>query len=163
MKILKRIVIVIAALVVILQFIRPPRNNAEAKSVNDITMKYSVPQDVRDILHTSCFDCHSNTTRYPWYAEIQPVGWFLNNDIQDAKRDLNFSEFAAYPARRQIAKFNGIVDQINEDEMPLPIYLTMHHDAKLTQAKKDRLIAWANAMIDTIKSIYPPDSLFRRR
>ena len=163
MKILKRIVIVMAALFVVLQFIRPPRNSAEATSTNDITVKYSVPQDVQGILHTSCFDCHSNSTRYPWYAEIQPVGWFLNNDIQNAKHDLNFSEFALYPARRQLAKLNGIIDQVNEDEMPLPNYLTMHHDAKLTQEKKDKLVAWANAMIDTIKATYPPDSLLRRR
>jgi hypothetical protein len=163
MKIFKGIVIVIAALFVILQFIRPPRNTAAGKSANDISVKFTVPQDVHEILQTSCFDCHSNTTRYPWYAEVQPVGWFLNSDIHDAKRDLNFSEFGAYPARRQIAKFNGIVDQINEDEMPLPIYLTMHHDAKLSQEKKDKLVAWANSMIDTIKATYPPDSLFRKR
>jgi hypothetical protein len=163
MKILKRVLLVLAGLLLILQFIRPPRNSSDGSMTSDITTRLGVPQDVQNILHTSCYDCHSNNTIYPWYAEIQPVGWFLNSDIQEGKRHLNFSEFALYPARRQLSKLNGMIEQINEDEMPLPIYLTMHHDAKLTQEKKDRLIAWANAMIDTIKATYPPDSLSRRR
>lgn len=163
MKILKRSAVAVAALVLALQFIRPPRNDAGSQPGNDISAKYTVPQDVNDILHTSCFDCHSNSTRYPWYAEIQPVGWFLNSDIQKAKHDLNFSEFALYPARRQLAKLNGIIEQIREDEMPLSTYLIIHRDAVLTREKKDRLVEWANATIDTIKATYPPDSLFRRR
>jgi hypothetical protein len=163
MKILKRSAIVVAALVLVLQFIRPPRNDAGSQPGAAISATYAVPQDVDDILRTSCFDCHSNSTQYPWYAEIQPVGWLLNSDIQKAKRNLNFSEFALYPARRQLAKLNGIIEQIKEDEMPLPVYLTMHSDAVLSSEKKDRLVEWANATIDTIKAIYPRDSLFRRK
>jgi hypothetical protein len=100
---------------------------------------------------------------YPWYAEIQPVGWFLNNHIQGARRELNFSEFAGYRLRRQIIKLQQIAEQVSEDEMPLPSYLIIHTRAKLSQEQKDRLVAWANTMRDSMRAMYPADSLERRK
>jgi len=163
MKILKRVLLVLAGLLFILQFIRPPRNSSGSNATIDISTKFSVPQDVQNILHTSCYDCHSNNTMYPWYAEIQPVGWFLNNHIQGARRELNFSEFAGYRFRRQIIKLQQIAEQVSEDQMPLPSYLIIHNDAKLSQEQKDRLVAWANTMRDSMKAIYQADSLERRK
>ncbi|MBM2840251.1 MAG: cytochrome [Bacteroidetes bacterium] len=163
MKILKRILFVIAGLIVILQFIRPPRNISDSAPMNDIATRFNVPQDVQNTLRTSCYDCHSNTTRHPWYAEIQPVGWWLNSHIQDAKRELNFSEFAAYRPRRQFIKLEQIAEQVSESEMPLPSYLIIHTDARLSQERKDMLVAWTNVMRDSMKTMYPVDSLERQR
>lgn len=163
MKILRTILLVLAGLLLILQFIRPPRNSSDGNSTNDISATLSVPQDIQNILHTSCYDCHSNNTMYPWYAEVQPVGWFLNNHIQGAKRELNFSEFAAYRLRRKIIKLQQIAEQVTEDEMPLPSYLIIHTYAKLSQEQKHRLVTWATTMRDTMKAMYPPDSLERRK
>ena len=87
-----RILIVVLALFIILQFIRPDRNHSVGESSNAIQTKYPVPSDVHDLLRRSCFDCHSNNTVYPWYSYVEPVGWFLNNDITDGKRELNFDE-----------------------------------------------------------------------
>ena len=159
---LKRFLSILVGLLVILQFIRPPRNISEAAPTNDITARFNVPSDVRAILHTSCYDCHSNATRYPWYSEIQPVGWWLNNHIQQAKRALNFSEFAGNRPRRQFTKLEQIAEQVSENEMPLPSYLLLHTDAKLSQEQKDILVAWTNAMRDSMKAVYPEDSLKRQ-
>ena len=153
----------LAGLLVILQFIRPTKNIAEVASQNDIIKQFHPPQEVESILRTSCYDCHSNSTRYPWYAEVQPVAWWLNNHIQDGKKELNFSEFASYRLRRQYRKLDEMTKQVNEGEMPLPSYLFIHTDAKLSQEQKDRLIAWANAMRDTMKAKYPVDSLVSKR
>lgn len=106
---------------------------------------------------------HSNSTRYPWYAEVQPVGWWLNNHIEQGKRELNFSEFAGYCLRRQYRKLEDMVDQLNEGEMPLPSYLIIHTDAKLSREQKDGFVAWVNARRDTMKTNYPADSLMRRQ
>lgn len=163
MKILKRILFVIAGLFVILQFIRPPRNISDSAPMNDIATRFNVPQDVQNTLRTSCYDCHSNTTRHPWYAEIQPVGWWLNSHIQAARRELNFSEFAAYRPRRQFIKLEQIAEQVSESEMPLPSYLIIHTDARLSQERKDMLVAWTNVMRDSMKTMYPVDSLERQR
>jgi hypothetical protein len=159
---LRRIAYVLIGLVVVMQFIRPSGNIGGA-STNDIRSVLTVPQEVQEMLHTSCFDCHSNVTRYPWYWYVQPVGWWLNSHIQDAKRELNFSEFGDYRPRRQYIKLEQIVNEVSDDKMPLPSYPIIHTDAKLSQDQKAKLIAWANAARDSLKAKYPADSLERRK
>jgi len=163
MKILKRMLIVMVILLVIIQFFRPTRNISEIIPTNEITAAVAVPDDVFGILKNSCFDCHSNNTRYPWYANIQPAAWFMNGHIKDGKRGLNFSEFATYSLRRQYRRLNDIIENVNDGEMPLPSYLLIHSDAKLTAGQKERIVSWANAAIDSMKAKYPADSLLSKR
>src|SRR5439155_20340848 len=101
MKKIKKVLIALLVIFVVIQFFRPAKNKSDKPSLNDISTKYNLPEDVKNILKTSCYDCHSNNTIYPWYSEVQPVGWWLNNHINDGKNEVNFSEFAAYPIRRQ--------------------------------------------------------------
>lgn len=162
MKVVKIILLVLLAAFVVIQFIRPPKNVSDGNMPNDISTKFRIPEDVQTELHNSCYDCHSNNTRYPWYAEVQPVGWLLDKDIRDAKKNLNFSEFGAYRLRRQYIKLGQIADQVSEEEMPLPNYTIIHTDAKLSPERRTRLVTWANAMRDSMKAMYPPDSLERK-
>ncbi|KAF0138126.1 MAG: hypothetical protein FD122_3866 [Stygiobacter sp.] len=111
------------------------------------------------ILDVACNDCHSNTTGYPWYAEIQPIGWFLNNHIQEGKHYLNFSEFSSYKIRRQYKRFNQIRELVEKNEMPLSSYTLIHKDAILNQHQKELLFSWANAAYDSIEVHNPADSL----
>jgi hypothetical protein len=160
--ILRKILVALAVCVILLQFVRPPRNISGNATVAEITTVLSVPVEVQEVLHTSCYDCHSNTTRYPWYAEIQPIGWWLNSHIQDARRELNFSEFARYRLRRQFVKLQQVIDEVNDNEMPLPSYLIIHSEARLSLAQKERLTLWANSAKDSMRKMYPADSLERR-
>jgi hypothetical protein len=159
---LKRIAYILAGLFLIMQFIRPP-SNSDGSSGRDITTTLTVPQDVQDVLRASCYDCHSNVTRYPWYWYVQPVGWWLNSHIQDAKRELNFSEFGEYRPRRQYIKLEQIVNEVSDDKMPLPSYLIIHTVAKLSQDQKAKLLAWASGGKDSLRAKYPADSLERRK
>lgn len=129
-------------IIVVLQFIRPTKNLSETISVNDIRNHYTVPADVENILKTSCFDCHSNNTVYPWYTNIQPVGLWMQNHVNDAKEELNFSEFASYSPKRMNRKYKEIIKQVKEDEMPLFSYTLIHGYAELNQQQKDILLAW---------------------
>ncbi|MBK7432510.1 MAG: heme-binding domain-containing protein [Chitinophagaceae bacterium] len=162
-KILKRTLLVLLLAFVVIQFFRPAKNKAEGISNNDITKLYPVPQDVQDILKTSCYDCHSNNTVYPWYAEVQPVTWWLDKHIQDGKKDLNFSEFAGYRLRRQYKKLEEINELVKKNEMPLDSYLWIHKNAKLSDAQKLTLANWVTAVRDTMKATYPMDSLVRKK
>jgi hypothetical protein len=159
MKIFKRILFILSVIFIIIQFNRPARNIGEIKPVNEITAAFAVPSDLQHILRTSCYDCHSNNTRYPWYVNIQPFGWFMESHIKEGKGKMNFSEFATYPLRRQYNKFNDIIENVSDGEMPLPSYLLIHTDAKLSDAQKKKLIDWANAMRDSMQTKYPADSL----
>ena len=162
-KILKRAFQILLLAFIVIQFFRPEKNKAESISNNDIGKLYAVPRDVQTILKTSCYDCHSNNTVYPWYAEVQPAAWWLNSHITDGKKDLNFSEFASYSIRRQYRKLEEIDELVKENEMPLDSYLWIHKDAKLSEQQKITIANWVTAVRDTIKATYPADSLVRKK
>ena len=162
-KILKRTFLFLLLAFIVIQFFRPAKNKAAGISANDISTVYNLPGDVNTILKTSCYDCHSNNTVYPWYAEIQPVAWWLYDHIKDAKKDLNFSEFASYSIRRKYRKLEEINELVKKDEMPLDSYLWIHKYAKLNEQQKLTLANWVVAVRDTIKATYPADSLVRKK
>ncbi|MEO6539662.1 MAG: heme-binding domain-containing protein [Ferruginibacter sp.] len=162
-KILKRTFQILLLVFIVIQFIRPEKNKAAGISKNDITTIYPVPANVHSILKTSCYDCHSNNTVYPWYAKVQPVMWWLNDHVRDGKKDLNFSEFASYSIRRRYKKLEEVNDLVKKDAMPLDSYLWLHKDAKLNEQQKLILANWVTAIRDTIKANYPPDSLIRKK
>jgi hypothetical protein len=157
----KRFLVLLLLVFIIIQFFRPAKNKSKEISSNDITTKYTVPQDVQAILKTSCYDCHSNNTYYPWYNNIQPVAWWLKNHIDEGKRELDFSEFAAYRIGRQYKKLEEINKEVKEGEMPLESYTLIHGDAKLNQQQKLILANWVTSLRDSIKAQYPEDSLKR--
>src|SRR5665647_1862494 len=113
-KILKNILLLLLVALVIIQFIRPGKNISAPSTLlaNDISKVYTVPDSVHQILQTSCYDCHSNNTTYPWYAKVQPVAWWLNNHIVEGKKEVNFSEFATYRIGRQYKKLDEIIKQV---------------------------------------------------
>jgi hypothetical protein len=146
MTVYKKIGIGLLALLIIIQFIRPSRNIASSESENEITKKYSVPENVKVVLQESCYDCHSNTTRYPWYTNIQPVGWWIQSHVNEGKEHLNFSEFGAYSEKKAKHKFEEIEESMNTGWMPLESYLIIHRDAKLTTEQADAMRTWAAAL-----------------
>ena len=147
MTLTKKILISIAVVLVILQFIRPTRNNGDADGANAISKKYEVPAEVQSILKQSCYDCHSNNTKYPWYSNIQPLGWWIQySHVNDGKRHLNFSEFVSYPEKKAKRKFDQIADEVKEGGMPLGTYTFMHHDAVLTGEQTKTLVDWAESL-----------------
>src|SRR5690349_21321409 len=129
-------------LVVVIQFIRPARNNSEEVAGTAFVKAYGVPDSLNRILTASCFDCHSYHTRYPWYSNVQPFGWMLARHIKRGQAELNFSEFSSYSSRRQVSKLKAIASQVEDDEMPLPSYKWLHKDARLSGSEKAMLINW---------------------
>ena len=160
---IKKILILLLVAIVVIQFFRPKRNKAAGDQPNYIGNVYKVPEDVKSILAKSCTDCHSNNTRYPWYANVQPVDWWLTNHINDGKKELNFDLYTAKSLRYQYRKMEELVEQVKEGKMPLNSYLWMHKDAKLTDEEKNKLINWADAIRDSMKAKYPIDSLVRKK
>jgi hypothetical protein len=157
-KILKLSLYSIIALIVLIQFIRPEKNNS-GFSEYSISKDYPVNSEIASILKTACNDCHSNTTEYPWYSNIQPVAWWLNDHVEDGKKHLNFDDFLNYPAYRQFHKLEEIDEMITEDEMPLSSYTIIHRDANLDESQKKQLIQWTKALRDSMRYRYSPEEL----
>jgi hypothetical protein len=147
----KKILLALLIVFIAIQFIRPARNIGQVSQA-DIVKQFMVPVNVEGILRTSCYDCHSNNTRYPWYANIQPMGGLLANHIKDGKDDLNFNEFGTYTKRRQLSKLKAIGSCVKEGTMPLPSYTLLHPDAKLSKEEKTWVIDWATKTRDSLEA-----------
>jgi Haem-binding domain len=147
---LKKIAIGLLVVLVIIQFFKPARNISSEKSTNDITNKYTVPASVQEILKTSCYDCHSNNTVYPWYANIQPVAWWLADHVNEGKKELDFSEFLTYSPKKAHHKLEEVNEMVKEGEMPLQSYTIIHQNAKLSEPQKLEIATWADGLMKEI-------------
>ncbi len=142
MKTLLKIAIGLLVVMVLLQFISAPKNVSVVSDSKSFVKTLNTPKEVESILQKSCFDCHSNNTVYPWYANIQPIEMFLAKHIKEGKEKLNFDELNDLGKRQRRSKFTGIIEQIEQDKMPLNSYLWMHSDAHLSEKDKSVLIQY---------------------
>ncbi len=133
-----------------IQFIRPNRNNDGRVPGSAFVQLYGVPDSMNQVLRVACYDCHSNHTSYPWYTNIQPIGWILAGHIKKGKSNLNFSEFNVYSTRKQLNKLKAIANQIEENEMPLKTYKLLHKKAKLSVEEKNLIVTWMRNKADSI-------------
>ncbi|HEY5408975.1 MAG TPA: heme-binding domain-containing protein [Ginsengibacter sp.] len=159
MKIFRKILILLLVALITIQFIKPKKNISANKGAYDITSHFVVPNDIENILKISCYDCHSNNTIYPWYWQIQPVTWFMNGHIKDAKRALNFSIFTSYNAGKQYKEFDHINNEVKRDDMPISSYTLIHRNAILTDSKRLAIYNWTQACRKQMETTYSPDSL----
>lgn len=150
-KALKLIGFLLLAAIVLIQFFPPDRNNADGKTGISINQVLNVPDSVNEVFKQSCFDCHSNTTRYPWYTSIQPAGWYLANHVKEGKAQLNLDEFGNYSARRQLSKLKSIAESVESEDMPLKSYLLLHPDARMSGHLRTLLINWALKTRDSLE------------
>lgn len=133
----------IIGVIIGMQLWRPKKNQQNTVSENDITTKIETSADVKQILAVACNDCHSNNTRYPWYAEVMPVGWWINHHVEEGKQHLNFSEAGVYSYKKLNHKLEELEEEVEKGRMPPDNYTSIHKDAILTDAQKQLLIDWA--------------------
>lgn len=134
------LLVIVVAVVLAIQVIPVERNVSTVPPGQSFEKTEKVPANVAAILKVSCYDCHSNNTRYPWYSELQPGAWFMARHIKKGKEELNFDEFNNYSKRRKKAKIKSIISQIEKDEMPLKSYRMMHGNARLSADEKKELL-----------------------
>ena len=154
-KLLKIVFVTLAAFFLVIQFFGIEKSNPPVIQSETLEAAVVVPADISQIIARSCNDCHSNTTVYPWYAYIQPSGWFTKSHIDDGRRKLNFSIFNTFSAQRRAKKFDEICEQVTSGEMPLPSYLWIHRDAPLSESDKKALCDWSTASGLSIKETSP--------
>ncbi|WP_282030735.1 heme-binding domain-containing protein [Winogradskyella eximia] len=150
MKIVKKIVLVLLVAFVGIQFIPTERNQSDIVPVTDFMLVNKVPNNIKNKLQVSCYDCHSNNTNYPWYNKIQPVAWFLEDHIKEGKAELNFSKWDSLSNRRKASKLRSIIKQIESDKMPLESYTVIHKDAEFSEQEKTTIIQWITRLKDSL-------------
>ena len=150
MKLRNKILLALLSCFVAIQFIQPVRNKTNDVLQSNLMHTYAVPDNVLALLQNSCYDCHSNNTRYPWYSFIQPGAWWMASHIRDGKAELNFSEFGKYSSRRQESKLKSVIDMIKDNSMPLASYIFLHRDARLNAEQKKILLDWLEIIKDSV-------------
>jgi Haem-binding domain len=120
------------------QFVRPERSNPAVH--NDL----SAPPAVKDALQRSCYDCHSNQTRWPWYSAVAPVSWWVHYEVDEGRRRLNFSAWADYTSDpgTEDQKLDEVARLTANDAMPPWYYRAMHPGARLTTVDRDAITRW---------------------
>lgn len=151
MKWIKRFLVLALVVLVVLQFFRPERNESPDGYANVTAfMQETKPvAEVKAILEGSCFDCHSNHTTYPWYANIAPVSYWLADHVEDGKKHLDFSKWSEYSLKRKDHKLDELIEEVEEGEMPLNSYTWTHEEANLTPEQIQAMITWAKAVRTT--------------
>jgi hypothetical protein len=137
--------VIVCAGLVIIQFFQPDRNLGEVPTADDLILQTGAPDKIAAILATSCYDCHSNHTNYPWYSRISPVSWFLDDHIRSGKNALNFSHWGRLDKKEKIGVLANICDEIESEDMPLRSYLLIHRNAKLSEKDVDNLCLWTDS------------------
>lgn len=138
----KKIIIFLIVVLAGIQFIRIDKTNPKTEPKNNFFSLSSPSEEISKTIKTSCFDCHSNETIYPWYSNIAPVSWLLKNHINEGREHLNFSEWGKYSISKKSSLKEDMTEEINSDDMPLSMYTLLHSEAKLSTEQKNTLVNW---------------------
>jgi hypothetical protein len=108
-----------------------------------LSARAAVPAAVMSTIRRACFDCHSNETRWPWYSKLPVASWLLERDVNDGRGQLNFSRWALYNPFDRAGLLDKVCELATAGKMPLPRYLMLHHDARLSHTDIDQLCVWS--------------------
>lgn len=144
MKIVKKIAIALLVILIGMQFFRPEKNVAEGDYVAAFISETQPSPEVKGILESACYDCHSANTTYPWYNNIAPISYWMADHVKEGKEHLNFSDWENYTVKKKDHKLEEVADEVKKGDMPLNEYTWTHADARLTQEQIRALVAWVD-------------------
>ncbi|MBU2527250.1 MAG: heme-binding domain-containing protein [Bacteroidetes bacterium] len=144
MKIFKKIALALLAVLIVMQFIRPDKNLQDGDVIADFRAETKPTQEVEAILERACFDCHTNNTKYPWYAEVAPVSYWLADHVDEGKGHLNLSDWKSYTVKRKDHKLEELGEEVEKKHMPLDSYLWVHDEAVLSDSDMQIIVDWVN-------------------
>ncbi|MCX7798559.1 MAG: heme-binding domain-containing protein [Melioribacter sp.] len=137
MRIIIKVFIYMAILFFIaIQFIKVDRSNPR------VTADINASSELKSILKNSCYDCHSNETKWPWYSYIAPISFLIVNDVNEGRKELNFSEWENYDSSRKLKLKNEIWEEVEKGRMPLRFYTFLHPNSNIDYMKKQVIKKW---------------------
>lgn len=139
----RRILLLIFTVFLLLQLFQPERNISDDVSKTDIANLYDIPDSVNVLLANACYDCHSNNTEYPWFTNIQPIGWMLQSKINEGKSHLNFSTFGDYPDSIAVKILEELKEEVTHKTMPIDMYRWINKESNLTDGDRKMITQWA--------------------
>jgi hypothetical protein len=139
----------VIALLVAIQFVRTGVMNPPSKG------EVPAPPEIQETLRRSCYDCHSNQTRWPWYGHVAPFSWAVARDIELGRRQLNFSEWGAYYPVTRKRKLQWMGRALQQEDMPPLSYRLIHPSSRLSPQDRAQLERWIDAELASAASSSP--------
>ena len=152
-KMLKWFVVALMVVFIGLQFVRPARTNPAVDQTQTIHAHLQMTPQVAAIIDRSCQDCHSNTTRWPWYSNVVPASWFLVNHVNEGRQHLNFSEWGKLDKRRADKRLEEMCEEVSDKLMPLESYTWIHRSAKLSADDIKTLCDWTETELKRLAAL----------
>ncbi|MHA7057857.1 heme-binding domain-containing protein [Aquimarina sp. M1] len=143
-NVLKKVGLLLLVVLVVMQFVRPDKNEAGYESVAYFENEAKPTPEIKEILKSNCYDCHSNQTVYPWYAEIAPVSYWLADHVEEGKEHFNMSDWEQYSVKKKDHKLEELIEEVEEGEMPLSSYTWIH--GNLNKEEMEKLINWTKGL-----------------
>ena len=138
----RRILIVAAIILLAAQLFQPDRTRPVHNAADDLIAVTHPTSAIADLLHTACYDCHSDETIYPWYSYITPVDFWLQHHVTEGRDELNMSTWAGRSEKWQRHKAKEAVEMLEDGSMPTPSYTWLHREAALTDDQRGMLVAF---------------------
>jgi len=149
-KALRIILIILGGAFVIIQVIpsgMPENQPVPGVGLFDLT---EVPGETQALLRKACFDCHSQEVNFPWYSHVAPVSWLVARDINFGRENLDFSHWADLGKRDRLKVLGEISEEVENGNMPMPIYIKMHPEADLTPEQREVIINWTDSAAEAL-------------
>ena len=144
-QVFRWLVIVVVVCLVVAQLYRPAKTNPVIDPSQTIEARMQVPAPVSAIFDRSCNDCHSHKSRWPWYSNVAPVSWFVINHVNEARQNLNFSEWGRYTKSDADGLLKRICREVKSGGMPLSSYTPLHPGSTLSAEDVKTLCDWTDS------------------
>lgn len=148
---LKKVMLVLLSIFVVIQFIfRIDKTVPAFDATQDLIAITKPSEEVVNLLKSSCYDCHSYETEYPWYSNVAPVSAWIGHHIEEGREHLNFSVWGSYSPEKAEHKLEECAEETEEKKMPLSSYTLTHGDASLSEEQIETLVNWFEEQMETI-------------
>jgi len=134
---MKKFFLIVLVILIGLQFIPSEIQNKEV----DRNIEIKAPEHIMSIFKRSCYDCHSDEVKIPWYASVAPISFTIKRHVDLGRQWLNFSTWENYTEKQKDDKLKGIFRTVYA-AMPMASYLSLHEEAKLTKEEIKQVRDW---------------------
>ena len=139
-------------LLFVLAFIHPFGNAKVADPSKPLMASAQLEHPVLEVMQRACQNCHSEQTVWPLYSHVAPISWLIEKDVQDGRRHWNMSKWEQYSIDERQDILSRMGPMVRNKKMPLPQYLLLHPEAKLTDADQELLYQWSRRERKRLKS-----------
>ena len=143
MRRLKQGAVIVVAVFVVAQLIRPTRTNPPTDATRTIQAHMGTARTLGPVLNRACGDCHSNATVWPWYTQVAPLSWLMAYTVKEGRKVVNFSEWAAYAPDQQRTLLERSCRAVSSGKMPGGAWTWLHPDAQLSTGDVEAICAAA--------------------